>query len=85
MGRLFRGSKLVAVAMACATVLGVCSVGGGPTAAASTVQGISGDTINVGGVYDSVTFSGSEAGFMARIDRANKTHELGSTRSCCRD
>jgi branched-chain amino acid transport system substrate-binding protein len=77
MARLFSGSKLVAVVMAIATVLGVVSVVGGPSAAAGTVQGISGNTIKVGGVFDSVTFSGSQAGFMARIDRANKTHELG--------
>ena len=44
---------------------------------ATTVQGISGDTITVGGVYDSVDWAGTEAGFMARIDRANKDHELG--------
>ena len=73
MGRLFSGSKLVAVAMAFATVLGVCSVIGGPGAAAATVQGISGNTINVGGVFDSTTFSGSQAGFVARIDRAIST------------
>jgi ABC-type branched-subunit amino acid transport system substrate-binding protein len=77
MGRLFSGSKLVAVAMAFATVLGVCSVIGGSNAAAGTVQGIIGNTIKVGGVYDSTTFAGTQAGFMARIDRANKTHELG--------
>jgi ABC-type branched-subunit amino acid transport system substrate-binding protein len=77
MRRLFSGSKLVAVAMACATVIGVCSVIGGPSASAATVQGISGDTIKVGGVFDSTTFSGTQAGFMARIDRANTTHELG--------
>ena len=39
MGRLFSGSKLVAVAMAFATVLGVCSVIGGPGAAAANGAG----------------------------------------------
>ena len=28
-------------------------------------------------MFDSSTFSGTQAGFMARIDQANKTHELG--------
>jgi hypothetical protein len=46
-------------------------------ASASTVQGISGDTISVGGVFDSTDWAGTEAGFMARIDRANKDDELG--------
>ena len=46
-------------------------------ASASTVQGISGDTITVGGVFDSTDWAGTEAGFMARIDRANKDDELG--------
>ena len=77
MGRLFSGSKLVAVAMAFATVVGVCSVIGGASASAATAQGISGNTIKVGGVFDSTTFSGTQAGFMARVDRANKTDELG--------
>jgi branched-chain amino acid transport system substrate-binding protein len=77
MGRLFSGSKLVAVAMAFATVIGVCSVIGGASASAATTQGISGNTIKIGGVFDSTTFSGTQAGFMARVDRANKTHELG--------
>jgi branched-chain amino acid transport system substrate-binding protein len=77
MGRLFTGSKYVAVAMAFGTVLGVCSVVGGPSAAAGTVQGITGNTIRVGGVFEGATFSGTQLGFMARVDRANKTHELG--------
>jgi ABC-type branched-subunit amino acid transport system substrate-binding protein len=77
MRRLFGGRKLVAVAMAFATVLGVCSVAGGPSAAAGTVQGITGNTIRIGGVYDSSTFAGTPTGFMARVDRANRTHELG--------
>ena len=77
MGRPFGRSKLVVVAMACATILGVCSFVGGPSASAATAPGISGNTIKIGGVYDSTTFSGSQAGFMARIDRANRQHELG--------
>jgi hypothetical protein len=48
-----------------------------PSSGATAVQGINGDTITVGGVYDSTDWAGTEAGFMARIDRANKDHELG--------
>jgi hypothetical protein len=77
MRRLFSVSKLVAVVMAVATVLGMCTVAGGPSAAAGTVQGISGDTIRIGGAFDTATFAGTQPGFMARIDRANRTHELG--------
>ena len=77
MRRLFRGSKFVAVSMASAAVLGVCSVIGGPSAVAGAVQGVNGDTIKVGGVFDSTTFSGTQAGFMARVDRANNSGELG--------
>jgi ABC-type branched-subunit amino acid transport system substrate-binding protein len=60
----------------------VCSRGGdplwgAPAGAATTVQGISGNTITVGGIYDSTSFSGAENGFAARVDRTNRTHELG--------
>jgi hypothetical protein len=63
--------------MAFVTVLAVCSVIGSPSGAAGTVQGIVGNTIRIGGVFDSTSFAGTQAGFMARIDRANRTHELG--------
>ena len=88
MGKL----RLLPAAMAglCAAVLGVTacsssssSSGSGTTTSPSTsassaaVQGISGTTIKVGGIFDSSNFPGAEQGFEARIDRANKTHELG--------
>jgi ABC-type branched-subunit amino acid transport system substrate-binding protein len=47
------------------------------TAPAGASQGISGNVIKVGGIYDSTSFTGALAGFQARIDRANRTHELG--------
>ena len=41
------------------------------------MQGISGTTIKVGGLFESADFPGTQQGFQARIDRANKDHELG--------
>jgi ABC-type branched-subunit amino acid transport system substrate-binding protein len=41
------------------------------------VQGISGTTIKVGGIFENTDFPGTQQGFEARIDRANKDHELG--------
>ena len=41
------------------------------------MQGISGTTIKVGGIFESADFPGTQQGFEARIDRANKDHELG--------
>jgi ABC-type branched-subunit amino acid transport system substrate-binding protein len=76
----------------CAAVLGVAacsssssSSGTGASASGSSsssptsaaVQGISGTTIKVGGLFESADFAGTQAGFVARIDRANKDHELG--------
>jgi ABC-type branched-subunit amino acid transport system substrate-binding protein len=48
-----------------------------PPAGATTVPGIAGNVIRIGGVFDGTSFAGAQAGFMARIDRANRTHELG--------
>ena len=80
-----------ALAGLCAVVLGVTacssssSSSGGSTSSSSAssgastaaVQGISGDTIKVGGLFEASDFAGAEAGFNARIDRANKDGELG--------
>ena len=74
----------------CAVVLGVTacsshsnSSGGSASSGSSSgtssaaVQGISGDTIKVGGLFESSDFAGTEAGFNARVARANKDGELG--------
>jgi branched-chain amino acid transport system substrate-binding protein len=46
-------------------------------ASAPAVQGISGNTIKVGGIVDALTFSGADDGFNARVTRANNKKELG--------
>ena len=77
----------------CAAVLGVtaCSSNSSSSTGASTststsprggassagVQGMSGTSIKVGGIFESINFPGTQQGFQARIDRANKDHELG--------
>ena len=86
MGKL----RLVPAVLAglCAAVLGVtaCSSNSSSSTGASTsptgassaaVQGISGTTIKIGGISESTDYAGTEQGFQARIDRANKDHELG--------
>jgi ABC-type branched-subunit amino acid transport system substrate-binding protein len=55
---------------------GIGTVVAGP-APAGAAQGINGNIITVGGIYDSISFAGALAGFQARIGRANRTHELG--------
>ncbi len=68
------------------TVIGTCALAmfsvamfgaAAPSADAATVQGIDGNVIRIGGVYDGTSFYGEPAGFAARIDRANRDHELG--------
>jgi ABC-type branched-subunit amino acid transport system substrate-binding protein len=46
-------------------------------ASAGPVRGIEGNVIKVGGIIDALSFSGADDGFKARINRANKTKELG--------
>jgi ABC-type branched-subunit amino acid transport system substrate-binding protein len=77
-----RNIRSRALSLGCAISVLVAAVGVGvgadsAPAGAATVQGISGNTIKVGGVYDTTTFAGAQNGFMARIDRANRTNELG--------
>jgi ABC-type branched-subunit amino acid transport system substrate-binding protein len=50
---------------------------GGAGASAPRVQGIDGNTIKVGGMFDALSFRGADDGFAARIARANKDKELG--------
>lgn len=50
---------------------------GGAGASVPHVQGISGNTIKVGGIVDNLSFSGADDGFNARIQRANTKKELG--------
>ena len=50
---------------------------GGAGADVPHVQGISGNTIKVGGIVDNLSFSGADDGFNARIQRANTKKELG--------
>ena len=79
--------RLLPAAMAglCAVVLGVTacsshsnSSGGSSSGTSSAaVQGISGDTIKVGGLFEATDDAGAQAGFNARITRANKDGELG--------
>ena len=85
--------RLLPAAMAglCAVVLGVTACSSNSSSSGSTsssasstssassapVQGISGDTIKVGGLFSSTSNAGAEDGFNARIDRANKDGELG--------
>ena len=79
--------RLLPAAMAglCAVVLGVTacsshsSSSGGSSSGTSSaaVQGISGDTIKVGGLFEASDDAGAQAGFNARIARANKDGELG--------
>ena len=81
--RRSRWQVAAVAASLCALALGASacsskSVSSGAASAGSVkVQGISGNVIKVGGVYESSDFGGAEAGFLARINRANRTHELG--------
>jgi branched-chain amino acid transport system substrate-binding protein len=70
-----RWLSFVAVAALMVSCIVVSS--GGAGASAPRVQGISGNTIKVGGVYSASTFAGADDGFNARVSRANKTKELG--------
>ncbi|HEY3669588.1 MAG TPA: ABC transporter substrate-binding protein [Acidimicrobiia bacterium] len=53
------------------------ALSGGAGATAPRAQGISGNTIKVGGMFDALSFAGADDGFNARISRANKSKELG--------
>jgi ABC-type branched-subunit amino acid transport system substrate-binding protein len=65
---------LVVVVVTASTAM---ALSGGAGATAPQVQGISGNTIKVGGMFDALSFRGADDGFNARISRANKTGELG--------
>jgi branched-chain amino acid transport system substrate-binding protein len=67
-------SVLVVVFIAAGTTM---TLTGGAGASAPAVQGISGNTIKVGGIVDALTFSGADDGFNARVTRANSSQELG--------
>src|SRR5690242_16520396 len=67
-------SLFVVVVLATGSLI---ALSGGAQAVAPRAQGISGNTIKVGGMFDSLSFSGADDGFNARISRANKTKELG--------
>jgi hypothetical protein len=63
-------SVLAVVAVAVAGTVGVSSGASGSTRV--QVQGIDGNTIKIGGMFDSLSFAGADAGFEARIDARHR-------------
>src|SRR6478672_7085146 len=66
-------SAVVAVTM----TTGVLVAFSGVATAQAPRAPISGTTIKVGGVVDTLTFAGADDGFKARVERANTKKELG--------
>jgi ABC-type branched-subunit amino acid transport system substrate-binding protein len=67
-------SIFVVMALAASSAV---ALSGGASASAPQAQGINGNKIKVGGMFEAANFSGADDGFNARISRANKSKELG--------